>query len=62
MFFNPANPGAASGQNLELAAHALVSLIDTTELFPLVIRVDLYGGIYSVYESGFREKLNTNAN
>jgi hypothetical protein len=36
---------------MELAAQALISLIDTTELFPFVIKVDLYGGIFSVYAS-----------
>lgn len=35
----------------DLASQALISLIDTTELFPPVIKIDLYGGIYSVYDS-----------
>jgi hypothetical protein len=38
----------------ELAAQALVCLIDTTELFPFVIKIDLYGGIFSVYDSAYR--------
>lgn len=43
-----------SGQtisNLELAAQSLTCLMETTELFPSMIKIDLYGGIYSIYES-----------
>jgi hypothetical protein len=40
-----------SVNNSDLAAQALTCLIETTELFPFVIKVDLYGGIFSVFES-----------
>jgi hypothetical protein len=36
---------------LEIAAAALDALLETTELLPFMIRIDLYGGIYSVYDS-----------
>lgn len=40
-----------SGNNFDLAAQALSCLIETTELFPFVFKVDLYGGVFSVFES-----------
>ena len=35
----------------ESAAEALISIVEMTELFPFIIKVDLYGGIYSIYDS-----------
>ena len=35
----------------EQAAQALISIVEITELFPFIIKVDLYGGIYSIYDS-----------
>ena len=34
-----------------MAAEALLCLMETTELFPFMIKIDLYGGVYSIYES-----------
>ena len=50
----PSNQANLSGQligNLELAAQSLTCLMETTELFPSMIKIDLYGGIFSIYES-----------
>jgi len=35
----------------EIAAEALISIVEMTEMFPFIIKVDLYGGIYSIYDS-----------
>ena len=40
--------------NPEIAAQALLCLIETIELFPSMIKIDLYGGVYSIYESKVR--------
>lgn len=36
---------------VEIAAEALISIVEMTELFPFIIKVDLYGGIFSIYDS-----------
>lgn len=35
----------------DLNSQALMSLIDTAELFPFLIKCDLYGGIFSIFDS-----------
>jgi hypothetical protein len=42
---------APTEDSSDLTSQALISLIDTTELFPFLIKCDLYGGIFSVFDS-----------
>jgi hypothetical protein len=46
-----ANVFGQAGSDPELAAQSLLCLMETTELFPSMIKIDLYGGVYSIYES-----------
>ena len=41
-------------RSAELAAEALLALIDITEILPYIIRIDLYGGIFSFYDRKLR--------
>lgn len=50
-FWIMAHDAALSDTSSALAAQAMMTLLDITELFPFMIKIDLYGGIYSVYNS-----------
>jgi hypothetical protein len=50
---------AGHRRNPELAAQVLGTLVESAELFPMPIRIDLYGGIFSVFEGIIMDKTIT---
>jgi len=57
-FFKLNSAGYGSG-DVGLAAQALTCVVETAELLPFPIKVDLYGGIYSVFDGCCPYLLNT---